>query len=251
MASAIAGLHRKAQDICTDLRAHWYDRRLRIRTTGVRPGVDPQGYWYVPTPPAQVERILDHLQLNADDAFVDLGCGKGRVVCQAARRHIRLAAGVENSPKLADIARDNLRTLRGRRSPARIDTVGAERFEPDEFTAVFLFNPFGPDILQVVLDAVHASLLRAPRRFQLAYANPLHGEVCDRQPWLQRGESWPAQLRRHDDYAVTFWHAHAAATLPYTHAPADAPHSLRQHRAAGTIEAMPQARTHSSAHSDR
>ncbi|MDD5109935.1 MAG: hypothetical protein PHI63_01815 [Patescibacteria group bacterium] len=52
---------------------------------------------YAPTPPAQVERILDFLRLRPGQRLYDLGCGDGRVVFAASCRGV-IATGYELQP---------------------------------------------------------------------------------------------------------------------------------------------------------
>ena len=52
---------------------------------------------YAACPPAQIERIFDHLNLPPGTRFYDLGCGDGRVVFAAAARGAR-ATGFELQP---------------------------------------------------------------------------------------------------------------------------------------------------------
>src|SRR4029450_218589 len=67
---------------------------------------------YVPSAWHVLPRALRYLGVSDRDTFVDFGCGKGRVVHQAARRPFRRVIGVEISPHLAEIARTNLAARR-------------------------------------------------------------------------------------------------------------------------------------------
>jgi SAM-dependent methyltransferase len=114
---------------------------------------------YEATPVAQAEAMLDASPLPPEAAtFVDLGAGMGRVAMLAARRPFHAVIGVEVSPALVEIARENLVSLRDPRSVARDVKIvradaGAYAF-PRGDLVVFLYNPFrGP-----VLDRVLANL---------------------------------------------------------------------------------------------
>jgi SAM-dependent methyltransferase len=131
---------------------------------------------YEPTPVAQAEALLDASPLSPERAtFVDAGAGMGRVVLLAARRPFRAVIGVEISPALVEIARENLATVR---DPKRVATdvkivrADAARYKfPRGDLVIFLYNPFrGP-----VLDDVLVSL-RAPgehREIVLLYHTPV------------------------------------------------------------------------------
>jgi predicted RNA methylase len=113
--------------------------------------------------------------------FVDLGSGKGRVLCLAAEFPFKEIIGVELSPELNAIAHTNLRVF----SPAwrrcdRIRTIcrdAAEFSFPEEPLMVFMFNPFGPVVLQKVLHRLEASLAAARRAIHVLYYQPLHETV--------------------------------------------------------------------------
>jgi SAM-dependent methyltransferase len=136
---------------------------------------------YEPTPVGQAEALLDASPLAPERAtFVDLGAGMGRVVMLAARRPFRAVIGVEISPALVEIARENLTTLRDPRRVVRdVKIVRADAAEyafPRGDLVVFMYNPFhGP-----VLDAVLASLRTpADRDVVLMYHTPVDRAAVD------------------------------------------------------------------------
>ena len=77
---------------------------------------------------------LRYLGVSDRDVFVEFGCGKGRVVHQAARRPFRRVVGVEISPVLAEAARSGLaaRSHQHRCRDVEIMSVAGEvrRFRP-------------------------------------------------------------------------------------------------------------------------
>jgi len=60
---------------------------------------------FLPTAEAVVHRSLDVVRLGPHDRLVDLGCGDGRFVIEAARRGAELAVGYELDPALCARAR--------------------------------------------------------------------------------------------------------------------------------------------------
>ena len=54
---------------------------------------------FAPTPVDSIEQIFDDLQLTAQEKFVDLGCGDGRIVIAAAKRGME-STGIEANPSL-------------------------------------------------------------------------------------------------------------------------------------------------------
>jgi len=64
---------------------------------------------FVPSPQNIVEKMLEAAQLKPGETIFDLGCGDGRVLITASQKFRAKAVGVELSPKLAQMARDQIR----------------------------------------------------------------------------------------------------------------------------------------------
>ena len=62
---------------------------------------------YEPTPTDVVEIMLELAQVRGDDVVADLGCGDGRLVIEAARRHGARGLCVDIDPKRIAEARRN------------------------------------------------------------------------------------------------------------------------------------------------
>ena len=130
---------------------------------------------------------VDPAQFN----FVDLGCGKGRVVLLAAQRGFVTATGVEYSPLLIDIARANAANFLARggatKAPNFWQGNAADYPPPDGNLFVYLYNSFGADILEACLDRMEAAKRAIPgRRIILMYVNPQCGDsVAVRPAWIE------------------------------------------------------------------
>lgn len=64
---------------------------------------------YVPTPPHVVEKMLELAEVTKDDLVYDLGCGDGRIVIAAAKKHGCRAVGFDIDPERIKEARENVR----------------------------------------------------------------------------------------------------------------------------------------------
>jgi Histone methylation protein DOT1 len=84
-----------------------WEIRLGIRTRGLVEIKERDYKESVGTPYHTMWKILNSLSLVDSDVFVDIGCGKGRAVCCAARLGVRKVIGVEYSPELCRIAEAN------------------------------------------------------------------------------------------------------------------------------------------------
>ncbi|MDQ6943473.1 MAG: class I SAM-dependent methyltransferase [Candidatus Eremiobacteraeota bacterium] len=137
---------------------------------------------YEPTPVAQAEALLDASPLAPEHAtFVDIGAGMGRVVMLAARRPFRAVIGVEISPALVEIARENLTTVRDPRRVARdVKIVGADAAEyafPRGDLVIFMYNPFRGPVLDRALANVRTTA--EERNVVLLYHTPVERETVD------------------------------------------------------------------------
>ena len=116
---------------------------------------------------------------------MDYGCGKGRAVCLFAQKPFKKIYGVEVSPIWAEYANANVIRLGGCRADCiKIVNEDAVKFDPEEGTIFYFFNPFGARTFREVLSKIHDSLQRNPRRIYLVYYNTACKEVFDCEPWL-------------------------------------------------------------------
>jgi SAM-dependent methyltransferase len=134
---------------------------------------------YVASAWRTLPRALHHVGVTSDDVFIDFGCGKGRVVHQAAKRPFRKVIGVEISPALAEVAREALEAKKGRHRCKDVEIVVADAREyaiPEDLSIVYFFHPFFGETLDVVLGNLIASIDRNPRRVSIIYSYPLAGD---------------------------------------------------------------------------
>lgn len=137
---------------------------------------------YEPTPVAEAEALLDASPLRPEQAtFVDVGAGMGRVVLLAARRSFRRVLGIEISPALVEIARDNIASAHGAQRAAkdvRVVAADAASFAfPRGDLVVYLYNPFRAPVLERMLN----NLLAADdaREIVLLYHTAVEHETID------------------------------------------------------------------------
>ncbi|HXF35224.1 MAG TPA: class I SAM-dependent methyltransferase [Candidatus Acidoferrales bacterium] len=136
---------------------------------------------YEPTPVGEAEALLDAVPLPLDDStFVDVGAGMGRVVFLAARRPFKTIVGIEISPALVQIARDNLTQIEDssrRCRDVRLVRADAATYRyPRGNLVLYLFNPFRAPVLERVLARVCA----LARDVVLLYHTPLERETIER-----------------------------------------------------------------------
>ncbi len=156
----VGRLYRRAQRLIEDA---VLERRLQSTWTHEA----SSGYLFL-------ARGLWGCRVGRQDAFLDYGSGKGRVLLAAARFPFGRVIGVEQNEWECEIARSNARIAAPRlRSPIEVFTADAAVWPvPDDVTCIYMFNPFWGDTFRMMLDRVLESLDRRPRPLTIIYANP-------------------------------------------------------------------------------
>jgi SAM-dependent methyltransferase len=129
---------------------------------------------YLPSPLRVTSWMLERIGIDPRDySFVDLGCGKGRVLMVAAQRPFQKVVGVEISTDLAAIARRNID--RFRRSSEHVPAITVENTDVRKFTMppgnllIHMYHPFDPIISAAVFARLAATQRQPPRRVVVAY----------------------------------------------------------------------------------
>jgi SAM-dependent methyltransferase len=188
-----------------------FDAQFAVETSGVTPlsalhitGNNRRfGVNHIASDPDELERALDSLPHDLKGlTFVDLGSGKGRAVLLASRRPFRRIVGVEFAQELHETARINVeRFPRSAQKCERIELVCADaaHYElPDEDLVIFMYHPFGLEVMRTIAARACASLRARPRLMYVLYTNPFYVEAWTAlgfQPLASRGNfallSWP------------------------------------------------------------
>jgi hypothetical protein len=165
----------------------FFDKRNRVETAAVIPGElnldrPANATDYLPVRPQILLRALSSLAMAIDYTkyvFIDVGSGKGRGVLLASRFPFQKLIGVEITKELHEKARKNSKVWHVD-DARRIDFTCRDivDFEfPDQPLVLFLFHPFGPDIMRVMLDRIRNSTEKCMREVIMIYVNPEHESV--------------------------------------------------------------------------
>ena len=138
------------------------------------------GISYIATPPDEFARGMAALPIRHEDfTFIDLGSGKGRALLLALDFKFRALVGVEFARELHETALANL----GRHSKVELRCMDVTEFEfPDNPLVVYLYNPFGPEIMSQIARRLYSSFAASPRPIYVVYLNPFYVD-----PWLAAG----------------------------------------------------------------
>jgi SAM-dependent methyltransferase/uncharacterized membrane protein YphA (DoxX/SURF4 family) len=137
---------------------------------------EPDLVHYEPSSWLPLRWALRRLRPGPTDVFVDFGCGKGRVLCEAARRPFARVVGVDISQPLVEAAQANVERSRRRFKCQNVELLTADATEwdiPDDMTVGYLYHPFAGAAFNRVIDNVVQSIVRNPRRVRLVYVGPV------------------------------------------------------------------------------
>jgi predicted RNA methylase len=117
--------------------------------------------------------------------FVDLGCGKGRMLIVAADLGFRSSVGIEFADELAQAARANVAASGFKTISIVHGDAGAHAFKgasQDEPFVLYMFNPFS----KTIMERVRANLLKLGRaNYTVIYKNPRERHIFDEMETLR------------------------------------------------------------------
>lgn len=184
-----------------------WEAQLGISTGGIVEIDKPDSCHYSSIDYSIIHKVLGRLSLQTSDVFADVGSGKGRVLCCAARHACKKVIGIEYSEEFCKDALINIQKMRGRKAPFHIYSGVAEEFDYPEVTALYLFNPFGSTTLDTMLHKVQVDTYPHPVR--MAFVNPSAAQdaVFAKHAWLERYDHWSPGVA--GGHAVSFYRRRA------------------------------------------
>lgn len=174
------------------------------------------GYEYSASPARSFWLSAGSLDIDASRfSFVDIGAGKGRAMLLAAQMRFLRVEGVEFASDLSAIAARNLEIAYPSpkdRARFTIKTMDAADYVlPDGPCVVYLYNPFGAELVERIAENLLASYRAAPRDIYVVYVNPLHREAFDRRPYHTLADTWYARrLDRSVPYGFALYRLHGS-----------------------------------------
>lgn len=151
---------------------------------------DPDAAAYVPSSYLRAWRLLRmaHFVPN-QDAFLDYGCGLGRVLALAARYPYSQVIGVEFSAALCVQAQRNVAAARRGQRCSSVSVVNADAREfrvPENVSVVYIYNAFRGETLRKVVGNIAESIRSRPRPVQLLVCNCSNLIEATGADWLMR-----------------------------------------------------------------
>jgi precorrin-6B methylase 2 len=170
-------------------------------------GLDPaRAHDYSNSGGPRLDRILKTLDIWGAARAIDVGCGKGGAMITLAR-YFRHVDGLELSEQLIPIARENLRKA-GAANTKVFHGDAAEFTDFDQYSHIYISNPFPGTVLRRVLEHMLQSIERRPRELVIIYWIPVDAALLEEMGFRKVREfadrslpvavykiSAPAQLR--------------------------------------------------------
>jgi SAM-dependent methyltransferase len=213
-------------------RLYGIETSKRVRRFALRTGdrtADLSNVGYVGSQPSIVRACLELLPTLTGATFIDLGCGKGRILSVASEYPFGSIIGIELSPRVARAAARNSAHIaehHPERSPIRILNADASQPPlPETGVAVlFLYNPFHGDMTARLIDHLELTLEQRPdlKVFVICY-NPVQAPLFDQSRPFSRyyagmhrfsNEERETSPFGNDHDSVVIWQSRTGAMAP-------------------------------------
>jgi SAM-dependent methyltransferase len=121
--------------------------------------------------------VLQDLRLSSDDSFIDIGCGKGRVLAYLVGKGVPCKlTGIEINPEVASVADRWTKRYRN------IEIVEGDAFGLDynDYTVLFMYRPMESDVFKGFVNLLEMTLTH-PVKFYY-YADGQSGYYLNERP---------------------------------------------------------------------
>lgn len=114
--------------------------------------------------------------------LIDYGCGKGRALFVAEQCGFTNLIGVDIAKELIENANSNLLIYSKKNNESKFSFLFEDATKyliPNDADTFYFFNPFGENIIQLVINNIKESLKQNPRSVYCIYLNPKYKEVFE------------------------------------------------------------------------
>ncbi len=139
---------------------------------------DQKGYIHYQASVFVDKKMMKSLLISEKDSILDVGCGKGKMVLYFERLGFGRSDGLEFSEELVACAKNNMQILK---SEGKIINADATEFDDYyNYNYFYFFNPFGEEIMRVVMSKIEKSYVQKPRKITIIYCNPCcHEQIIE------------------------------------------------------------------------
>ena len=143
-----------------------------MRNTAIYERSNGKCHGYSKTSEKHLKEIFERIQHKEALRFLDIGCGKGVMLKEAAKYLFQRVDGIEIQPQLVKTAQKNFRILK---MEDRIQCIPADAVEFEkygDYNLFFLFNPFPAEILEKVIRKIMQNRNDTDHIATVIYHNP-------------------------------------------------------------------------------
>ena len=161
-------------------------------------GISADIYPYQAVAREDFEQMIGSLPQDVSSfCFIDVGSGKGRALVLAARHSFAEVIGIELSARLNRIAEQNIAKVGpSLRTSVELINQDARQFKfPVMPTVIFLFNPFGEEVMRAVVQHIEQTHRDSYLPVYLLYLWPFQEKViAETKMWeeISKGRHWKA-----------------------------------------------------------
>jgi Methyltransferase domain len=178
------------------LRGEWQEFVFRVRVHKLHVDLknayldelnlpEERSHYYANSGGVHLEKVLRNMGITQQDAIVDFGSGKGGALITLSRYPFSKITGIELSPELVAIAKDNLKKL-NITTISMIICDAATFTDLEEYNYFYFFNPFPCNVMSAVVQNISSSLITRPRKAVIIYFNPeCHDVVITDSPFVK------------------------------------------------------------------
>ena len=132
---------------------------------------------YMPSNYVLLKRLFKKLnEFDHNKTFLDIGCGKGRVLSVAAHFGFKQIVGVELVENYCKSAQKEVYKLSSQFPSTSFEIVcndAASFVIPKNIQCIFFYNPFKEVMIDVMITNITNSFKNSPRNIYVIYLNPL------------------------------------------------------------------------------
>jgi SAM-dependent methyltransferase len=162
-----------------------------INASALRTGAaaDVHSFGYGASIPSVIRRAIEACPDLDKASFIDMGCGKGLPLAVASEYPFRRIIGVELSPDLCAVARQNASRIAEAypdRTPIEIAQGDITAFDlPSGYTIIYLYNPAYPPLISRLVPRL-AEHQANGNKVMVIYYNPAFAKYFDKNAGFTR-----------------------------------------------------------------
>lgn len=155
---------------------------------------------YSKTNERHLRDIFQKLPFNEGLRILDIGCGKGVVLKEAAKFPFDAIAGIDINPKLIKTAKKNMRILHLDKKISCKEANALEFQDYGKYNVFFFFNPFAGELLECVIGKILEDSAAKQKRIYIIYHNPAFSGVIESKEGIVLKHKLHDSLKQYDTH---------------------------------------------------